>query len=283
MSSSTANSRTIAYTKGTANIGGTLSEKFMEEQAKHNKLIMEQFSKQAVPFSQKVPAHSNEMAFKLILETVGIDENDQVLDVACGPGMLTCAVAQKAKCVIGMDLVPAMIEQARLLQQARGLSNLSWKTGDVTQLPFEDAFFSAVMTRFSFHHFLKPEDVLREMVRVAESNGKIGVIDVFSTSEAHADLHDRMETLRDDSHVRVLSLPELKRISKDAGVTSLKSAFYRLEIELEQQLAASFPKPGDVHKIRQLVKNDTEGLISCQREGRYYLVYPIAIIAGRKT
>lgn len=86
MLSSTANSRPIAYTNGTANIGGQPSKKFMDGQAKHNKLIMEQFSKQAVSFSQKVPAHSNEMAFKLVLETVGIDENDQVLDVACGPG-----------------------------------------------------------------------------------------------------------------------------------------------------------------------------------------------------
>ena len=254
-----------------------------EDQSKHNKLILEQFSKQAVPFSKKVPAHSNDDAFNLIIETTGIDHNDNVLDVACGPGMLTCAVAQKAKHVTGIDLVPAMIEQARLLQHEKKLSNMDWKTGDVTHLPFADRSFSAVLTRFSFHHFLNPESVLKEMVRVANPNGKIAVVDVFATSAVHSDLHDRMEKWRDDSHVRVLSVLELQAMATRAGIANLNTQFYRLEIELEQQLSASFPKPGDADKIRELVRNDKDNVVSYRRGGDIYLVYPVVIIAGRKS
>ena len=58
--------------------------------------------------------------------------------------------------------------------------------------------------------------------------------------------------------------------------------FYKLEIELEQQLSASFPNPGNADKIRQLVANDSEGLVSCKKGKSVFLVYPIAIIAGRK-
>ena len=126
----------------------------MSKNQKHNKLIMEQFSKQAVPFSKKVPAHSNEAAFKLIIKTVGIDRKDTVLDVACGPGMLTCAVAQVARDVTGVDLVPAMLKQAKLLQKQKKLSNMDWIIGDVSKLPFPDGRYTAVLTRFSFHHFL---------------------------------------------------------------------------------------------------------------------------------
>jgi len=252
------------------------------KQNEHNKLIMEQFSKQAVPFSKKVPAHSNKEAFNLIIETAGIDKIDNVLDVACGPGMLTCAVAQKAKHVTGIDLVPAMIEQARLLQKEKKLSNMDWKIGDVSELPFADAAFSAVLTRFSFHHFLNPQVVLKEMVRVAKAKGKIGVVDVFATSAAHSVLHDRMEKLRDDSHVKVFSLSELQEMAKKVGIVNQKSQFYRLEIELEQQLGASFPKPGDADKIRQLVMNDKDGLVSCRKGKDLYLVYPIAIVVGEK-
>lgn len=255
----------------------------MIKQDEHNQLIMDQFSKQAVPFSKKVPAHSNEAAFKLIIGAMGINKQDTVLDVACGPGMLTCAVAKFARNVTGIDLVPAMIKQARLLQREKKLSNLDWKIGDVSKLPFADASFSAVLTRFSFHHFLKPQMVLKEMIRVAKAKGKIGVVDVFTTSPDHSHLHNLLEKLRDDSHVKALSLSELKEMAKGAGLANVKTKFYRLEIELEQQLKASFPKPGDADKIRQLVMNDKDGLVSCRKRGAIYLVYPIAIIVGRRV
>ena len=243
---------------------------------------MEQFSKQAIPFSKKVPAHSNEAAFKLIIKTVGIDRKDTVLDVACGPGMLTCAVAQVARDVTGVDLVPAMLKQAKLLQKQKKLSNMDWIIGDVSKLPFPDGRYTAVLTRFSFHHFLKPKNVLREMVRVAKPRGKIGIIDVFTKSPIHSKMHNLMEKLRDDSHVKALSVEELNNLAENAGLKNIETKFYKLEIELEQQLSASFPNPGNGDKIRQLVANDSEGLVSCKKGKSVFLVYPIAIIAGRK-
>lgn len=254
----------------------------VKKQDEHNQLILDQFSKQAVPFSQKVPAHSNEAAFKLIIGTIGIHKQDEVLDVACGPGMLSCAIAQEAAFVTGIDLVPSMIEQARLLQQEKGLSNIDWALGDVSKLPYKEASFSVVVTRFSFHHFLEPPLVLQEMVRVSRPKGKIAVIDVFTTSPAHAYLHNLLEKLRDDSHVKALSLFELQTMALDAGLRNLKTQFYRLEIELERQLSASFPKTGDADNIRKLVMDDKENIVSCRKDKDIYLVYPIAIIVGER-
>ncbi len=248
----------------------------------HNKLILDQFSKQAVPFSKKVPAHFNEATFNLIIESVGINKQDTVLDVACGPGMLSCAIAKLAGHVTGIDLVPRMIIQAQGLQKEKKLSNMDWKVGDVSKLPFADASFSAVVTKFSFHHFLKPPVVLKEMVRVCRPGGKVAVVDVFTTSQAHARLHNLLEKLRDDSHIKALSLSQLQKMMQAAGLANLQTRFYRLEIELERQLSASFPKPGDADKIRQLVGNDQDGLVSVRRAKDIYLVYPIAIIVAGK-
>lgn len=254
-----------------------------KDQEEHNRLILDQFSRQAVPFSKKVPALSNEVFFKLIIETIGIDHHDTVLDVACGPGMLSCAIAPKARHVTGIDLVPAMLEQARLLQEEKKLLNMDWKLGDVTRLPFENDSFSTIVTRFSFHHFLKAPMVLKEMVRVAKSKGKVAVVDVFTTSPAHSRLHNLIEKLRDDSHVKAFSLLELQDMAQAAGLLNLKTQFHSLEIEFEGQLKASFPKPGDADKIRQLVMNDKQGIISVHRGKDIYLVYPIAIIVGEKA
>jgi len=52
----------------------------------------------------------------------------------------------------GIDIVPAMIEQARSLPKGRKLENLSWDLGDVTTLPYTNASFSIVTSCYSFHH-----------------------------------------------------------------------------------------------------------------------------------
>ncbi|MDE2215408.1 MAG: methyltransferase domain-containing protein [Candidatus Omnitrophica bacterium] len=255
----------------------------IKKQEKHNKRILQQFTRQAIPFSRKVPAHSNQAAFNLIIKAAGINKKDAVLDVACGPGMMSCAMAQKAKHVTGIDLVPKMLKQARLLRREGKLSNMDFKQGDVYSLPFADASFSAVVTRFSVHHFLRPLGVLKEMKRVAAPKGRVAVIDVFTKSRAHSRLHNLLEKLRDDSHVKALSLPQLKNMMRSAGLRLIKTAFYQLAIELESQLSASFPKPGCADRIRRLVHNDKPGLVSTGRGKDTFLVYPIVILVGEKS
>src|SRR4051812_35592756 len=140
----------------------------MNKADEHQQLILEQFTKQAVPFSQ-MQHHSPE----LLLAASEVGSEDRVLDVACGPGLMACAFAKVARHVTGIDLTPAMIEQAKALQQAHALTNLTWHVGDVLLLPFPDASFSLVFTRYSFHHFLDPKAVLAEMVRVCQLNGRV--------------------------------------------------------------------------------------------------------------
>lgn len=82
------------------------------------RLIVEQFTRQAVPFSQ-MPTHSHEESNRLVLETAEIQPDDTVLDVACGPGLITCEIAKVARHVTGIDITPAMIEQATI--RAKGI------------------------------------------------------------------------------------------------------------------------------------------------------------------
>ena len=133
----------------------------VEEQ---RRLILDQFTRQAVPFAE-MPVHSNEESVRLLIDMAEVGPEDTVLDVACGPGLVACPLAAVAQHVAGLDLTPAMIEQARAKQRAAGLTNLTWLIGDAVPLPFADAAFTAVVTRCSFHHFLDPKAVLSEMVR----------------------------------------------------------------------------------------------------------------------
>jgi SAM-dependent methyltransferase/GNAT superfamily N-acetyltransferase len=247
-------------------------------------LILDQFTKQAVPFAA-MPAHSNEASVRLVIDLARIGPADTLLDVACGPGLLACRLAEVARHVTGVDLTPAMIEQAQAKQRSSGLANLSWVVGEAAPLAFPDAAFAVAVTRFSFHHFLEPKRVLAEMVRVCAPGGRVVVIDVFTSSAEQAEAYNRVEKPRDPSHVRALSLEGLTDLFQDAGLRDLKTAFFRLEVALEALLAASFPNPGDGDRVRQTFADDIGvdrlGVGAHRRDGDIYFSFPIVVIAGR--
>jgi SAM-dependent methyltransferase len=257
----------------------------MDVRQEQRRLIVEQFTKQAVPFSE-MPHHNDEDTNRLVIETAGIGPEDTVLDVACGPGLITCAVAGVAKHVTGIDITPAMIEQARKRQQAMGLTNMEWGIGDVTPLPLAGSSFSAVITRYSFHHFLEPQAVLAEMVRVCGPGGRVAVVDVFMSTSEQAEAYDRMEKLRDPSHTRALLLGELTGMFHDAGLAEMKTAFYKLEVELERLLTATCTTPDNAEKVRSIFEDDLcvdrLGVGANRQQDGIHFAFPIVIMVGKK-
>jgi ubiquinone/menaquinone biosynthesis C-methylase UbiE len=251
----------------------------------HNRSIIDQFTKQATPFAE-LKVHSNESEFQLMYDLSGVNKYDNVLDIACGPGLVTTAFAKKAKHVTGLDITPAMIEKAKEIQKDKKLENISWKIGDATNLPFDDESFSMVITRYSFHHFTEPEMVLKEMKRVCKKDGKIMVVDVAIPPEKR-DTYDHLEKLRDPSHTSACTLEELLKIADKLKLTNIKTKWYNLEAELEKQIKSSFPNPGDDEKIRQLVREDIGinnlGINAHIIDESIYYDYPTIILVGVKS
>lgn len=68
-------------------------------QDQHKNSILDQFTKQALPFFN-LPGHSH--ALDLMIEMTGATPADTVLDVACGPGLLACAFAERVQHVTGV-------------------------------------------------------------------------------------------------------------------------------------------------------------------------------------
>ena len=250
----------------------------------HNDNIISQFTKQAIPFTQ-LSQHSNQFGLELVLKLSEPKQSDSVLDIACGTGIVSCEFAKIASQVTGIDLTPAMIEQAKILQKDNNLNNITWRIGDVSNLPFDDNMFSIVVTRYSFHHIIEPKKVLEEMKRVCVSGGKIMVIDVTPDKDK-VDAYNHVEKLRDSSHVKALTFSELERMMKDSGLVNLKSEHHDLEMELEKILQSSFPNPKDIDKIKQLFKDDLTkdnlGMKSHLKDNEIYFYFPISMIVGNK-
>jgi len=252
--------------------------------ADHDERIVDQFSKQAIPFST-AKTIADRRTLQLLVEFSGAGPKDTVLDVACGGGNVVSAFAEVVRHATGIDMTPAMLDRARTTAADKGLGNVSWDQGQATSLPYADGSFTLVVTRFSFHHFIEPLAVLKEMVRVCAPGGRVLVADMHtSTDAAKAAEFNRMELLRDPSHVRALPVAELKALFPAAGLPAAKITFYELRDELENLLGRSFPNPGDDERIREIfrtsARDDRLG-IPIRIEGAYiHYAYPVAVLAA---
>jgi ubiquinone/menaquinone biosynthesis C-methylase UbiE len=249
----------------------------------HRDAILDQFTRQALPFAT-APSIRDETALRLVIEFSGCGPDDTVLDVACGPGILACAFAKVARHVTGIDLTPAMLDRARALQSEQRLGNVTWQQGDVLPLPYADASFTLVVSRFAFHHLLDPGAVLAQMRRVCAPGGTVMVIDSAPAPDK-ADAFNAMERLRDPSHTRALPVVEHVALFAKAGLGEPRQTFYRLEGELDGLLSRSFPKPGDADRIRALFHAslaDDALDIETRRVGeQIHYGFPVAVLAAR--
>lgn len=248
--------------------------------------ILDQFSRQAVPFSTAAPIR-DERALQLLVDAAETGPNDTVLDVACGPGLVACAFGRVARQVIGIDLTPAMLAQAEALAAERGLSNVRFQLGDVLPLPFADATFSIVVSRFAFHHFEDPAAVLAEMRRVCGAGGRVVVADLMASSEpAKAAAFHEMEMLRDPSHVRALTLDELRELFRQAGFGNPAERYWRMDIDVDGLLERSFPVPGTETVIRRMfeesVADDRMGLQTRRDGDRLRFTYANVALSARR-
>jgi SAM-dependent methyltransferase len=248
----------------------------------HDKVILDQFTRQTIPFAE-APIHRDGM--DLMLELSGVERSDRVLDVACGPGLVACAFAVRAGHVTGIDLTPSMIDEARRLQQARGLDNLSWQVGAAAPLPFADETFSLVITRYTLHHFEYPARAVDEMFRVCRRGGRVLVTDL-SIPSPQGQRFDAIEQLRDPSHVRALPPEELRALFARADAIDVREADFGLDIELEPQLARSFPVDDGPIRIRRAyedsIDGDDLGIRTRRVDGQLWSTWPIKIIVAAR-
>lgn len=102
----------------------------------------------------------------------------KILDIACGTGVSSVALAALGSEVVGADFSPGMIAEAQKLRG--GTPGVSFQLADATSLPFADNAFDAVTISYGLRNVVDTEQALREFLRVTKPGGRL-VICEFST------------------------------------------------------------------------------------------------------
>jgi ubiquinone/menaquinone biosynthesis C-methylase UbiE len=178
----------------------------------HIERTRREFGQQAANFAASTAINDEDHVRRLV-DPIGVAAQGRVLDVACGPGIVTVELARTARDVVALDLTPEMLNKARERCGKAARANVCFEEGTASALPFDDASFDAVVTRLSFHHFTEPRTVLAEMHRVLKPSGLLAVADIVTAEDREpAELQNAIEQLRDPSHVRMLPASELRAL-----------------------------------------------------------------------
>lgn len=111
-----------------------------------------------------------------LVEYAGLHKGQDVLDVACGTGVVAVTAARRGARVRGLDLSPVLLSDARKNADMAGVS-IEFVEGDVEALPYADATFDGVLSQFGHMFAPRPEVAVSEMLRVLKPGGRIA----FST------------------------------------------------------------------------------------------------------
>jgi len=96
----------------------------------------------------------------------------RVLEVACGPGNFTCALAEAGFTVTGLDAYAALVDAAKEKRRARHLSNLAFRHGELTcGNTFRDETFDQVVSIHALYAHPAPDRLLHEAYRVLKPGG----------------------------------------------------------------------------------------------------------------
>jgi ubiquinone/menaquinone biosynthesis C-methylase UbiE len=177
--------------------------------------VQTQFSRQAARYARS-DSHAGDRDLDLLVEHLQVQPGQMVLDIATGTGFTAFALAARGARVVGLDLTPAMLLEARRLSPGPAIS---WIAGDAEALPFAAASFDAITVRRAPHHFPHLRQALLEMQRVVRLGGRIGIVDQVPPEDpAGRELMERLEKLRDPSHVEALTASRWRRLLEDLGV-----------------------------------------------------------------
>ena len=115
-----------------------------------------------------------------MLKNKGLKKGDKILDLACGPGVITTQLAKNdnTASITGMDLNQELLEFARSEAKRNNINSINFIHGDVYEPPLKDSQFDFIYARLLFQHLKKPKKALNAIYRLLKPGGRICIFDV---------------------------------------------------------------------------------------------------------
>ncbi|WDZ94771.1 methyltransferase domain-containing protein [Herbaspirillum sp. WKF16] len=249
----------------------------------HQEVVTEQFGSTAAAYLTSA-VHAQGADLQELAAIAAAIPEARVLDLGCGGGHASFAVAPVAQKVIAYDLSAQMLDVVATAAAERGLDNLAVRQGSADKLEFPDASFDLVCTRFSVHHWRNLPQALREVRRVLKPGGRFVVIDTAAPADVLADTYvQAIELLRDTSHVRNISLNSWRKLLRQAGFDIAADKTWKLRLEFDSWVARMRTPAGSIAAIRALWDSAPQEVKDYfELDGQYSFSIDVAMLDARR-
>ncbi|MBI2887200.1 MAG: methyltransferase domain-containing protein [Chloroflexi bacterium] len=247
----------------------------------------QQFGRQAAYYVRS-RAHATGDSLQGVVALAQPASTERALDVATGTGFTAFAVAPHAAYVVAYDLTQEMLREAIALGQRREIANVRYVQGMAEGLPFPDDTFDLFTCRTAPHHFASVPQFLAEARRVLRPGGRLVVADTVTTEDSEVDRwQNRVELLRDPSHVRDYAPSEWLRFLAGAGLTVTETVHsYRTHLSFFDWVERSGTPPEAVVELRRLFLSAPPSVVRAlqvRAEGEeFHFAWPVLLARAVK-
>lgn len=221
--------------------------------------IQKSFSVQAENFDTKAMNFSKKEYLDYTVSCIAPTKEDRVLEVAAGTCACGISLAPLSGHVTCLDITKAMLSKGKEKAESEGLRNMDFVLGNAEEMPFLDESYDIVITRLTFHHFVNPEVVFKEMKRVLKKGGKLVIIDMEATQEDLREIEDVIETWRDPAHVKNRSKEELLAYFTNEGMDVSFVDSKEVPVDLSAWMELTKTPKEEEEKIVAAMKDELSG------------------------
>jgi ubiquinone/menaquinone biosynthesis C-methylase UbiE len=210
------------------------------------------------------------------LSAIAVERKPQhALDLGCGGGHVSYALAPHATRVTAADLSADMLAAVAAKAREKGFANIATVETAAERLPFADADFDFLACRYSAHHWQDFEGGLRQARRVLKARAPAVFIDACSPGAALLDTHlQAVELLRDTSHVRDYSIGEWTAALNRASFAIMSCRTWRLRMDFPVWTARMRTPADHIKAIRALqeaASAETKAHFAIEDDGSFLL------------